>query len=970
MLNIFLFAIRTRSSFVFVLMLALLAVGSSGIVAQEGRTLTFQDLMKVRQIQDPSISADGRWVALSAVPDRGDGEALVYSAEGDQVYSIPRGSNPVISADGRWVAARLEPSFAARETAGNGEAPRPGAVLLDTRSGATVEWGGVQRFAFSADGRWLARLASNVRDSAETATGSAGGGEAEQEGPGARTRKAAGATLTLRELASGEETAIPFVRSFLFDEEGGWVAFVVAAPDGEGDGVYLRGLHADSEPRALDIASFTQVETLSWWSGGDRLAWVRAAEDENGDAGPGTLVFWDGENVTEALSRAHLPDGWVLPTRTQLRWSRDGERLFYGSRPFNQAEKERFAHQAGPREGGGVDVRARETAEEDAFDPYDINAILRDRGVDVWNTDDPLINPNQKRVWSREQSRTYVGVFHVREGRSVQLGDTLVQLRGIPENPDWALAESSVPYLKESTWTGGADDLYLVNLESGERTLVVKGFQGESSAANEWIGLSEPSLDQSPGGRFVVWFQEDQWHLYDASTGQSRVLTAGIEVPFYDVDHDYPSPRGGHGIGGWMADDRAVLIYDKYDLWQFPTDGSAPVNLTQGRGRAEGLILRAIDLDPDEEAFRNGEPVLLASFDESDKSFGFFRTTAGRGGLESLLNEEERFRVLAKADEADRILFTREDYDEFPDVWVGNTDLSDRRRVSDVNPGLLDRFAWGRSELVEWTSDDGVPLEGVVILPGNYQEGKRYPVLTYFYRFFSQRLHEFNQPVINHRPSFPIYASDGYIVFLPDVRFEVGRPGLSAMKSVVPGVKKLVDLGLADPEALGLHGHSWSGYTTAFMVTQTNIFAAAVAGAPVSNMTSAYGGIRWGTGLARQFQYEMGQSRLSGSLWEAPAEYIENSPLFYADEVETPLVLMHGDEDDAVPWYQSIELYLALRRNGKKAVFLEYRGEPHHPQRYANKLDYSIKMKAFFDHFLKGAPAPDWWTEGVPYTGK
>lgn len=210
----------------------------------------------------------------------------------------------------------------------------------------------------------------------------------------------------------------------------------------------------------------------------------------------------------------------------------------------------------------------------------------------------------------------------------------------------------------------------------------------------------------------------------------------------------------------------------------------------------------------------------------------------------------------------------------------------------------------------------------------------------------------------------------GTSVFLPDVRFEVGRPGISSLKSVVPGVKKLVDLGLADPDALGLHGHSWSGYTTAYMVTQTNIFAAAVAGAPVSNMTSAYGGIRWGSGMARQFQYEQTQSRLSGSLWEATSDYIENSPLFYADKVETPIVLMHGDEDDAVPWYQSIELYLALRRTGKDAVFLQYRGEPHHPQEYANKLDYSLKMKAFFDHYLKGEPAPDWWANGVPYNGK
>jgi len=212
-----------------------------------------------------------------------------------------------------------------------------------------------------------------------------------------------------------------------------------------------------------------------------------------------------------------------------------------------------------------------------------------------------------------------------------------------------------------------------------------------------------------------------------------------------------------------------------------------------------------------------------------------------------------------------------------------------------------------------------------VIKPGNYEEGKRYPVLVYYYRFFSQRLHEFNQPAVNHRPSFPLYASNGYVVFLPDVRFEVGRPGFSATKSVVPGVQHLIDIGLADPDAIALHGHSWSGYQTAFVVTQTNIFKTAIAGAPVSNMTSAYSGIRLGSGLARQFQYEMSQSRLSGSLWEARDDYIDNSPVFFADKIETPMLILHGDVDDAVPWEQSIELYLAMRRNGKASSSADLR---------------------------------------------
>jgi dipeptidyl aminopeptidase/acylaminoacyl peptidase len=272
--------------------------------------------------------------------------------------------------------------------------------------------------------------------------------------------------------------------------------------------------------------------------------------------------------------------------------------------------------------------------------------------------------------------------------------------------------------------------------------------------------------------------------------------------------------------------------------------------------------------------------------------------------------------------------------------------------------------------LVNYEAADGTKLQGVLIKPGNYQPGESYPVLVYYYRFFTQRLHEFNQVVVNHRPCFPYYASNGYAVFLPDIRFEVGHPGSAATRCLLPGIEKIVEMGVADPKAIGLHGHSWSGYQSAFVITQTDAFACAIAGAPVSNMTSAYSGIRWGSGMARQFQYEKTQSRIGGSLWEVPELYIENSPVFFADRINTPLLIQFGDEDGAVPWYQGIELYLALRRLDKDCVFLQYRGEPHHLQKYANKLDYSIKMHEYLDHYLKGKPAAKWIEQGMPYQGK
>jgi dipeptidyl aminopeptidase/acylaminoacyl peptidase len=339
--------------------------------------------------------------------------------------------------------------------------------------------------------------------------------------------------------------------------------------------------------------------------------------------------------------------------------------------------------------------------------------------------------------------------------------------------------------------------------------------------------------------------------------------------------------------------------------------------------------------------------------------------------INKLLEEDKKFTFVSKANDSNKILYKREAYDEFPNLWVSNDwKFKKKKQVSELHMDLKKKWNWGSAELVDWLSLDGTYIQGVVIKPDNYDPKKRYPIMTYYYRFFTDRLHDFNEPKTNHRPVFAQYVSDDYVVFLPDIRFEIGRPGFAATKSLVPGIQKLIELGIADEDKLGLHGHSWSGYQTAFIVTQTDIFDAAVTGAPVSKMTSAYSGIRWDSGLARQFQYEKTQSRIGQSLIEAPEKYIENSPVFFADKITTPMLIQHGDADGAVPWYQSIELYLAMRRYNKDVISLQYHDEPHHLQKFPNKLDYAIRMKEYFDYYLKGVGEPEWIINGETFQGR
>jgi dipeptidyl aminopeptidase/acylaminoacyl peptidase len=930
--------LRTRTIAAFacacLLLSVALAVGAPGT-----KTLTFKDLMKFRAIGGPVISEDGTIVAYGLQPDRGDGEGVVHALAAGRTIRVPLGGAPVVSKNSRFVAMVLKIAFADSEKTGK-ERPRPGMAIVNVASGEVAKIPDVERFAFSQDSRWLAYQQPAPEPPKPAASGDR---PAPTGGAAAGTDQARiGGLLKLRDLSTGVEQEIPFVASFAFAPSSAYLAFVVSAAEGKGNGVFLKPLtDATSTPLAAAAADKGRYEALSWTREGATLAFLSALEKPAGSAG---LWTWDAatRQAKQAASSEQAPNGWSLPLKNDVAWSRDGRRLFFGFKP--------------PDPATSAPVARTDASDKNApSDPYDFEKILAKVEGDVWHWNDPRIIPQQKVQWEREKDRTYRAVFHADTGKVVALAGLEVPEVAIPENARVALAMSDVPYLKQTTWDESARDVYVVDLETGARTPVARKLRGQ------------PSL--SPDGRFVAFFDNAHWQLFDTATGTMKAVTRTLGVTLYDEEHDTPDTPPAYGLGGWVDQGAGLLVYDRYDVWVVPTAGGEPVSLTAKAGRARGVTFRIVTLDPESRGLSSREPVLLTAYHNAERNWGFYSASLARPGVTTRVDEKKLFKFVAKAKRADTLIYTREDYGEFPDVWVSDLAFTKPRKISDANPQMAD-FAWGTAELVEYRSLDGAPLQGVLVKPANYEAGKRYPVITYFYERQSQRLYEFNEPVVNHRPSFPIYAGAGYAIFLPDILFTVGHPGQSMLRCLVPGVQKLVDMGVADPKRLGLHGHSWGGYGTAYLVTQTDMFAAAVTGAPVANMTSAYGGIRWESGVARLFQYEKTQSRIGGTLWEKRDLYIENSALFFADRVRTPLLIEHGDEDGAVPWYQGIELYLALRRLGKDCIFLQYRGEPHHLRKYPNKLDYSIKMKEYFDHYLKGDPAPEWMTNGVRYRGK
>ena len=475
----------------------------------------------------------------------------------------------------------------------------------------------------------------------------------------------------------------------------------------------------------------------------------------------------------------------------------------------------------------------------------------------------------------------------------------------------------------------------------------------------------------SPAGKYIWWYDLQSRQYKTWADGKTFVASAGVKTALYDEQFDMPDYPSAYGLMRWLENDEAMLVYDRYDIWQLdPQARKAPVCKTQCVGRKTRTAYRYIQTDPQERAIKPGTDLLLRQFNESTKAGGYALLKAdGCCAPQTIQQGDYAFGPVVKARDTAVFLYTRERYTDPADLYV-STDLRSGRKLSSINPQQAS-YNWGTAQLFTWKAYNGKQATGIVYLPEDFDPKKKYPMIAYFYERLSDGLNNYMAPAPTpSRLNIPFFVSRGYIVLAPDIEYTTGYPGKAAYDYVVSGARALVKKGWVDSTRMGLQGQSWGGYQTAYIITRTKLFRAAWAGAPVANMTSAYGGIRWESGLNRQFQYEHSQSRIGATLWENPKLYMENSPLFYLPQVSTPLVIMANDADGAVPWYQGIEMVTAMRRLGKQVWMLNYNGEAHNLVERKNRKDIQIREQQFFDWLLKGAKPAPWLTDGVPATEK
>lgn len=921
----------------------------------------------VKSLKAPN---NGHILVYSIAPQEGDSELVFHNTKTGQEITVPRAvhsilpgsSTAAITPDGTKAIATIKPLFEQTRQAKikktkKDDMPKDTLAIIDLVSGSITKFPACASFKAPATlGNTIAFQKAPKRD-----------------------------TLFILDISTCAVTdTILNVGSFSFSPDGTLLTYVTkpkkekkekkadtdstAAAKAEPAKEELPALYA------YNLATKESVEILSGPKGSkinlpsfykdNSMAFSANTDTAKTSEAKNNLVIYVYNPATGTLVEAvknssqGMNAGWVVSPNGRIAFSENGSRLFFGTAPK-------------PME--------KDTTIPDFEKPQ----------LDIWGWQDDYIQPGQLLTLNEDLRQSYTAYINIdaatmtpaNGGKVIQLGDLDVPEINVPDggNADYVLINNDKRFRLESQWNYiHPEDVYVVNIKDGSRKLVYEGVYYGLTASNN-------------GAYYAIYDMANKcWLLHDMATGKLTNLTSDLPYQFYAADYDMPSLPKSAGGAMWLDDNKSFFIQDIYDVWQIDATGAnAPKCVTEGYGRENKISFTPVPnlIDTPAQDFGTGAvrfsrtlsakyPVFFNAYNNVNKQNGIYTLdiTKKKAKLVKLQDGPYTYRnftfIKGEKGKLPVYAFTRGNFENPMDVWVTKDNFKSEARISDISPEQKN-YNWGTAELVSWYTMDSIKADGVLYKPEDFDPNKKYPVIIYFYEKSSNTLYRYSQPAPSRSTvNIPYFVSNGYIVFVPDIYYFDGHPGQSAMRSIMPGVEMLEQFPWIDSENMAIQGQSWGGYQVAYMITQTDKFKAAGSGAPVANMTSAYGGVRWGSGITRQFQYEQTQSRIGKDLWSGFDLYVENSPLFFLPNVTTPVLIMHNDQDGAVPWYQGIELFTGLKRLGKVAWLLQYNNEEHNLEERRNAKDLSIRLAQFFDHYLKGAPMPKWMKYGRPAVEK
>ncbi|NEU07275.1 S9 family peptidase [Flavihumibacter sp. R14] len=938
------------------LLVLLLSVATFSSFAQKKpkKPLDHQVYDSWETITSERISNDSKWVQFAETPQEGDGKLSIVNLQSKAVANIPRVNAAEFTADSKYSVFLIKPFYketrAAKIKKKKAEdMPKDTLGIITLGKAGMVKVPRVKSYRMPEKGAGLLVYLSE-KEAADTTRKKISDKKTDTEAGVADepslAAKNEGTELVLYKLSTGSKRTFKYVTEYSLSNSGKYLAFVSGGS--KKDSVNLPGLYwYDIEKDGLRKISSGKgtYKNLVFDDLDQQFAFTAEKTPAKSTQKLYSLYYFspfaDSARVIAGKNSPGMPANWSVNSEGRIFFSKNAQKLYFGTGPV-----------IAPPDSNIVDFEVAK--------------------VDVWSYKDEYLQPMQLKNIDRELKRSYMAVIYpsqtelkVIQLAKVDLPDIELGEEG---NSEFAILSTNLKYRAELQWTGsGFRDVFRVSTIDGSCKLIASKIRGEASL--------------SPRGNYAIWYNrtDSTWYTMNLRTETLVQLNKGLDVKFYDELNDVPDDPSAFGLAGWTSDEESILIYDRYDIWKFSPSGEMRLNLTNGLGRKRQITFRYVNFNAgpafrrfsaDEPAINSKNPLWLKAFNNITKENGWYlKSLTSKEDPKAIVMVPYSFSKPLISKTGNNFIYTKANYQSSPDLYV-SSDFRQEQKLSTINP-LQSEYNWGTAELVSWTTPKGNKAQGLLYKPEDFDPAKKYPMIVYFYEKHSADLHTYIAPQPTpSKLNAAFFVSNGYLVFMPDITYEIGYPGRSAEEYVNSGVEELKKNLWLDGSAIGIQGQSWGGYQVAHLITRTNMYAAAWAGAPVVNMTSAYGGIRWESGMSRQFQYEKTQSRIGATLWEKPELYIENSPLFYLPKVNTPVVIMSNDADGAVPWYQGIEMFTALRRLNKPVWMLNYNNEAHNLVQRQNKKDIQIREQQFFDHFLKGKPAPAWMEKGIPAVEK
>ena len=967
---------RMRLSAVLALAAAVALFAPLGAQNAAKKSIALEDILSFRAIGATSLSPDGKWYSYRLAPLQGDSDVVIKSTSGSEEWKFPvgeaGGGAAVFSADSAWAAVTIAPMR--KDAQANTRARRPNqnnVTLVNLATGEKTTINKINRVAFAGEAAgWVAMHrygATPAAGAAPPAGAAAPGGRAGGPAPDApRDTAPRGRDLILRDLKTGAELSIGNVSEFNFNKSGRYLALVIDAAEQIGNGIQIRDMQTGAITPLETATAF--FERMAWTEDGDALIAFKGKDDRQYRERLFGVVGYTGFNSGTPKRTAYepsedkaFPAEFGISTNRAPAWTEARDAFIFGIQKLTKVPPP-----AGRAGGAGAAAAAGDSSAAPAGQARgagaagadDANASEKPNLV-IWHFKDPRLQSQQQVQEAADRAQNYVTMYLPNEKKLVRLADEEVPNIAVTGRTRWAIGTSNSAYELQGNLDGQRyQDVYAVDTKTGQKKVVKKKLRWGNGA--------------SPDGSKYLYYENTQFYVFDAESATARSVTAGLPTSFVDVEDDHNIENPPTSAMGWTSDNAHVLLSDGWDIWKVPVAAGQPaVNLTVNGKKDRMRYRNRVVTDPRERGADMSKRQIFGMFSEATKKSGYGVLEPGATtGLKTLIFEDAMIGALQKAEKADVWLYRRETPTQAPQVFVTNASLTSPRKVADTS-AEADKYLWTSGvQLISYQNAHPDPkkrqtLQASLYLPANYEPGKQYPTIVYIYELLTQGHNQYGRPTANGF-SRQAYTSNGYAVLQPDIRYYVNDPGMSAAWALVPAVQAAIKTGVVDPKRVGLHGHSWGGYQTAFTITQTNIFAAAIAGAPLTNMISMYSIIYKNSGGTNGAIFESSQGRFTTGPWDNWEAYSRNSPVRYAKNVTTPLIILHNDQDGAVDFTQGIEYFNTLRRLQKPVILLEYPGENHGLARPANQQDYTERMKEFFDHYLKNGPAPDWLQYGIP----